>query len=445
MSKAYLNNFSYLFVPLTTDNIDQFPAFYKNINATTGWDPIDVENRYLHRYVSERITAHAAQKTAGYHFRLNENFAKEQGLHLGTKCYSTDAKVYQGQKDTYFRFRIANVELFSFNTGICILAFELQFEEDDPIMIASAQYYLRKITTERIHIDGDTGADSRVSFVDISRRILSKAAQNVEIDFFFYAAPNNEKANFLTYVDVPCKEAYERELFHLKWCYHDGFDYRDEADFNDSENYVASRNTIWGITVSAAVCLVNRDEKQREFIENVFQKNFRRQYLMTYVLLLHQKYMMYLFLTKMSVGIDGDLEQLEKYKAKLYDFETNYMFTYISEVPQYQRFYTKVRNQFALEDLFRGVQEPLSQLTEIQKQTAENKQREYDYRINTALTTLSLLTIVSALTDATGVTSNLTWLIAPQISRIIQIIMLVLVSVVSIFMLARLISLKKKR
>lgn len=444
MPNPYLNNFSYLFVPLTTENIEQFSAFYKNINAKTGWEPINVENRYLHRYVSERITKHAVEETGGYHFRLNGEFAQEQGLHLGTRHYSTEAKVYQGQKDTYFQFLIANVELFAFSTGICILAFELQFQDDDPIKIASAQYYLRKIATERIHLADDPDVNGRVSFVDISRKILNKAARGIDIDFFFYAAPNNEKANFLTYVDVPYKEEYEKELFHLKWCYHDGFDYHDEAVSDDSENYVASRNTIWGITVSAAVCLVNRDEKQKEFIENVFQKNFRRQYLMTYILLLHQKYMMYLFLTKMSVGIDGDLKQLEKYKAKLYEFETHYMFTYISEVPQYQRFYAKVRNLFALEELFRGVQEPLSQLTEIQRQTAENKQREYDYRINTALTTLSLLTIVSAITDATGVTSNLTWLIAPQISRIIQIIMLILVSVVSIFMLVRLISLKKK-
>ena len=165
---------------------------------------------------------------------------------------------------------------------------------------------------------------------------------------------------------------------------------------------------------------------------------------MTYILLLHQKYMMYLFLTKMSSGLDGNLEQLEKYKTQLYDFETHYMFSYVSEVPQYQRFYQKVRKMFMLDALFGDVQEPLLQLTEIKKEKAEKEQREYGSRINTVLTTLSLLTIVSALTDASGITANLNWFIPSEVARIIQLVALGGVALVSLIMLFRLLFLKKR-
>jgi hypothetical protein len=153
--------------------------------------------------------------------------------------------------------------------------------------------------------------------------------------------------------------------------------------------------------------------------------------------------MMYLFLTKLSVDLDGNLPLLKAYKERLYRFETHYMFSYISEVPQYQRFYTKVKNIFALDQLFAEVREPLTQLTEMQKQVADSEQQAYDQRINAALTTVSLLTIFSALTDASGLSSNFDWLIPAPLSRIIQIVLLGAVLGLSIYMLIRLFRIKK--
>ena len=439
MEHSYLPNFSYLFIPFTTANLEDFSAFCSTITQKTGWLPIETDNRYLHRYVAERIVSR--QSAADSQFQLDPQFAKAQGLFLGTKQYSTAPKLFGGQMNNGFQFQIADVKLFTFNTGICILAFELRFNDNDPIKIAAAQYSLRKISTEKIYTaDGNTAGES---FVDISERILSNCTRNFALDFFFYATPKNEKANFLTYVDVPKQDSYSKELYYLKWCYSDNFDYEDDRYSEDSIDYVANSCTVWGISVSAAACLVYRSEKQKQFIETVFQNNFRKQYLLTYVLLLHQKYMMYLLLTKLSVGLDGNLQQLKAYKERLYHFETHYMFSYISEVPQYQRFYGIVRKIFAIDQLFTDVQEPLTQLTEMQKQKAESKQQSHDQRVSTALATLSLLTIVSALTDASGITANLGWLISEPVSQIIQAVTLTLVLVTSIVMLIRLICSRK--
>ena len=360
---------------------------------------------------------------------------------METKQYRTAPKSYKGQINNGFQFHIADVRLFTFSTGISILVFELRFFDNDPIRIASAQYYLRKISTEKIHTE-DTNSFGE-SFVDISKRVLTDCAQNMVLDFFFYATPKNEKANFLTYLDVPKQSCYSKELFYLKWCYNDGFDYAEDCYDEDSINYVANPCTTWGVSVSAAVCLVYRSEVQKHFIESTFQKNFRKQYLLTYILLLHQKYAMYLFLTKLSVGLEGNLQQLKAYKERLYHFETHYMFSYISEVPQYQRLYSIVRKAFAVEHLFSDVQEPLTQLTEMQKQKAESQQQDHDHRVSAALAALSFLTIFSALTDASGITANLGWLIPEQISQIVQSIALVLALIVIVIMLIRLLCVKK--
>ena len=154
--------------------------------------------------------------------------------------------------------------------------------------------------------------------------------------------------------------------------------------------------------------------------------------------------MLYLFLTKLSAGLEGNLQQLKSYKERLYYIESHYLFSNISEVPQYQRFYAKVRKIFAIDQLFIDVQEPLTQLAEMQHQKAESEQQARDHRVSTALATLSLLTIVSALTDASGITANLGWLIPEIVSRWIQSAMLILVLVISIVMFIRLIFIKKE-
>lgn len=442
MQSGYLKNFSYLFVPFTVEETNDFENFYKRITESNGWKAIPLENRYLHRYVIDKLSWNS--NNDGIHFQLDPQFAQAHGLALDTAWYGLDSKKYMGQTDVAFPFNISNVELFAFNTSVCVLAFELRFQDDDPYKIAAAQYFLRKISTEKIYrMDSAENAQGE-SFVDISGRLLADAAKDLTLDFFFYATPKNEKANFLTYIDVPAKESYEKELFYLKWCYNDQFQYTNAISEDDSENYWASASTLWGISVSAAVCLVIRSETQAAFLENTFQKNFKKQYLLTYILLLHQKYMMYLFSTKRARGLEDNLAELEKYKAQLYDFETHYMFSYISEVPQYQNFYKKVRKWFCLDALFRDVQEPLVQLTEIKKDQKDKAQREYDDRINTALTILSLLTIVSALTDAAGITSDLGWLIPSEIAKIIQLVALSGVAVLSIIMICRLIFTKKK-
>jgi membrane protein YdbS with pleckstrin-like domain len=89
------------------------------------------------------------------------------------------------------------------------------------------------------------------------------------------------------------------------------------------------------------------------------------------------------------------------------------------------------------------VREPLNQLTEMQKQKAESKQQAQEDRVNTALATLSILTIISALTDASGITANLGWLIPENVSPYIQIGTIALVFIVCIVMVIRLFRTKK--
>ena len=438
--REYLSNFSYVFIPFSLENEALVGKFNGALSKSPTWIPVQDEVRYLHRYVSDRLVG---DEPNVFHFRIDPAHSQAAGLFLDGRVYSTTTKKYKGAELT-FDFTILDAHLYLFNTGVGLLAIQLHFADNDPLKIAAAQYYLRKIQAEPFHAEGQPATD----FVSLASKLLDVDAQ-CALDFFFYAHPKNQRANFLTYIDVPAKDDYREELFHLKWCYHDGFHYEGD-DVEENTACIEDSQKIWGISPSAAVCLVKHYDHNREFIENVFQKNFQQQYLFTYILLLHQKYMAYLFLTKLSLGITHaqnakTLPLLETYKRRLYEFETQYKFSRVSEVPQYQTFYEKVFGAFSIAEMFQDVQGPLTQLSDIYNRIAEEQREKYDHNINTALTTLSLLAVVSAITDASGITANLDWLFAPLMSRIIQSVSIICVLCISILTIIRLASLRKKK
>ena len=57
---------------------------------------------------------------------------------------------------------------------------------------------------------------------------------------------------------------------------------------------------IWGVSQEAAVCITCPEMGRGPFIRTTFYRNFNDQYLYMYILLLHQKYVLYMFLTELE-------------------------------------------------------------------------------------------------------------------------------------------------
>ena len=70
------------------------------------------------------------------------------------------------------------------------------------------------------------------------------------------------------------------------------------------------------------------------------------------------------------------MSELEEYRRRLYDFETDFVFSYVTEVPQYQELYDRVAQSFALRRLFEDVHKPLNSLADVRREAAEEEHRE---------------------------------------------------------------------
>ena len=221
-----------------------------------------------------------------------------------------------------------------------------------------------------------------------------------------------------------------RRDFYLRRCYSDGFIYTEDDKLDEKEIFIPSKDTTWGISPEAAVCLVCPKHGSEKFLRETFYKNFNAQYLFMYIFLLHQKYVLYMFLTKIGIGIYNDLGTLEEYRQELYEFETDFVFSCVTEVPQYQKLYDRMTEAFSLKKMYEDVHEPLISLGEIRREAAENGQKKRDGNVNKALLMLSVLSFFSALVDSFDfVESFFGWFLNEAGVRLVQVCCIIGISI----------------
>lgn len=413
-----LTNVSYIFVPFSFRKQADFTPLMEAFDNSAFWEQIHDELVYMLKYVSDKIDSHNKETCQCFHYQLRDSARARFGLAAETDWFSTEPHVFRGQNEK-ISFRILSVQLYFFRTTVGMIAFKIYMEKDDPLWIANAQYHLKKVSREKLFLED---AASAATMLDIAKELVAEFAAVSDITFFYYANPSTERANILTYLVVAPQDDYKKELFYLRRCYSDGFIYIENSKLDENEIFTPSKDTVWGISPEAAVCLVCPQYGREEFLRGTFYKNFNAQYLFMYVLLLHQKYVLYMFLTKIGVGTYNDLDTLEEYRHELYEFETDFVFSCVTEVPQYQNLYDRMTEAFSLKKVYEDVHEPLISLGEVRREAAENGQKKRDGNVNKALLMLSVLSFFSALVDSFDfVDSFFGWFLKETGVRIVQV------------------------
>lgn len=435
-----LKNTSYIFIPFTYEKQKDFSPLIKAFDSSDSWVQIHDEIVYMFKFVADKIDSHNKGSCQCFHYDLNASGRKRFGLATEEDWFSTAARSFNGQEEKIL-FRILNVQLYCFSTTVGMVAFKLHFAKDDPFWLANAQYYLKKASRETIFLEEPAGA---TTMLDLSKELVSEFSPVSAFNFFYYSNPSTERANVLTYLEVEPKENFKKELFYLRRCYSEGFLYVEDEQAEATEIYCPSKDTVWGISPEAAVCLTCPDLGRENFIRGTFYKNFNAQYLFMYVLLLHQKYVLYMFLMKIGIGAYNNLRTLEEYRHQLYEFETDFVFSCVTEVPQYQNLYDRMTQAFSLKSMFEDVHEPLRSLGEVRRETAEKEQKKRDDKVNKALLMLSVLSFFSALIDSFDfVESFFGWFLNETGIRIGQVACIVGIFATVILVFKNLLSSKK--
>lgn len=436
MSESWPANSSCFFLPFHLGTPDRAALLARRLQASADWQPVRDPLRYLLRFVADRLNSDDPARWRCLRFSLRPEAREALGLLPPDQPYHMGEHRFQGQPED-FPFRLDGVELFCFRTSVCLLVFQVSFPRQEPLWISSAQYYLKKVSREPV-TPGPDGPPA--TLLALACRIVAGPTDGLSPVFFHFAAPGTERANVFSRLEVPWQEDYTRELYYLRHCYREGFLLPRELPGEDRDFLRPSEDTLWGISSEAAVCLVCPELGQEDFLYTSFYRNFQQQYLFMYVLLLHQKYALYFLLGQVDTGIGEDLALLEDYRRRLYEFESDYVFSRVAEVPQYQQLYDRMRDAFALKELFEDVREPLSALSELRRTREEDERSARETGLNRCLFLLSLLVIPSALGDTLALVGALAGPVLPaaavaalQAAGCLLVLALVAVGLCSIF------------
>lgn len=431
-------NISYVFLPFSYGSGDKFLEMVNYLDRHSSWILLHDEIHYMFRFAAEKMDSRDREHCRCFHYQFNSSYRKQFNFSVSREAwYLTEQHSFQ-ERETSFRFQILDVEMFCFSTGVGIMAFKLHFANNQPYWVSAAEYYLKKVSREQIR--QETGIGTPVTILSLAETLLHECRASLNIEFFFYTYPETERANILTCLEVEPKEDYTEELFFLRRCYNDGFLFVSDPKSEENEIFYTSRDILWGISPEAAICLtMPADSRRHSFFDDKFYRNFENQYLFMYVLLLHRKYALYLFLTRIGVGMNNDIKRLEEYRRKLYEYETDYTFSRVTEVHQYQILYDRLEKVHALDKLYEDVREPLVSLGDVRREASEKKEKKRDGQVNYALNILALLGIASALVDSFDFIGSITgWFFKQQIVRGIQFVTVIIVAFISFRALIRL-------
>lgn len=435
---AEKQNTSYIFIPFCFEKESQFRGLAEQLEKSGRWELIHDNIQYLMKYITDKFDSHHKSECNCFHFQLKNPVHSLEGLTGEEQWYFTEEHLQRQEKVNY-KFQIKSVQLYCFSTKVCVMAFRVEFEKSDPFWVASAQYYLKKVSRESIFYhsmeDGQVKAHE-TTFLAMAKEAMQAAGEEFELKFFYYTNPGTERANMLTYLEVDTKDDYTKELYFLKRCYHDGFMYCENKEQDAKETFRITSNVIWGFSSEAAVCLAMPEMRQNGFVHNKLYKNFNEQYLFMYVFLLHQKYVLYQFLTCLGIGSFNTLETLEEYQRQFKEFEADFVFSQITEVPQYQMLYEKMYKVHCLKKIYEDVREPLEALSELRKENLEKEKRGRENRMNKALLILSILTLFSVLTDSFQFIGDFIGLFAgATVVLTIQVVVIVVIVVIAGFII----------
>lgn len=402
-----VKNISYIFIPFRYKEKKNTKSLLTALELDSQWQRTDDKIKYMLKYVADKIENKESGKSRCDHFVLTDQAMGGYGFSGKENIFYTEKHLLNGI-ETDYAFEITGVQIYYFSTSVSLMIFQLHFKStagvsgslssQELLRISSAQYYLKKVSREHIHQCGKAGAKG-TTLLEIAQMLTEPLGLDDELDFFFYANKGTERANLLTYLEAESSENFKHDLFYLRRCYREDYVYYPDERQDEHEIYTASGNIIWGLSPEAAACIVCPEKGGEEFLHTRFFNNFKKQYLFMYVLLLHQKYVLYLFQTMINAELYEDLDVLEEYRKKLYKFETDFVYSRITEVQHYQNLYDRMTDAFALRDMYEDVREPLLSLAEARRGELEKQQKKRDDKMNSALFVLSLMGAFSALSD----------------------------------------------
>ena len=128
-------NISYIFIPFCLSKPNQFRQAVHALEGHGDWKGIEINLRYMMKYITDKLNTKNMDKCRCFCYELKTEAGIKYGIADWNAWYNVKEEA---------RFRMQNIRFYCFGTDVFIMAFRVEFEDKDPMKIASALYELKK-------------------------------------------------------------------------------------------------------------------------------------------------------------------------------------------------------------------------------------------------------------------------------------------------------------
>ncbi len=407
------DNVVFFYVPCLVKNGSKaIQTAKKALVDSASWKRENLHTHKFYRFITNKLKVSTDNPGCSL-FRLKEN-ASNHSFILENKWSIVDPKTTGNEPVQVLDFKIENVYLVLFDTAVFFFVFQVSFLNPEHSMrkMANSLYFLKKpaeikIST-KIH-----NKQKKKQLVDIVKEIIGVSFEkySIEYEVFFYLDEKYARSNYLLMTKAPGNIS-EDELHQSLYFLRNGFSDRYKVVNDNCQDYNGPNGRHWGITSESSVCII--EDSTNFLVENKQFAEFKTEYFIIYTLLLFQKYTYFYLLNVLSCLNYGKKKELKKYKELLSDFERDYVFSVITDIPQYKEVYELIVEKLNLARLSNDVQVPIKELD-------DRTQASHERRIEAIGFLFSVLGVFSIIVDGNQVFQMFSGLnIVNEVSKIIS-------------------------
>ena len=389
------NNSAFIIIPFTISSNTRVEKFIQELLMTNNWKQSDIKIKFLYKYITQKLFCenHRKQKCFVVEYASHSATVADTEIFLTEESCILPSSSLGGLNCPSYNFIIDSTRIIAFSSNIGMVAFNLHFlcEDADCMTVANSLYFLKKISEVKFK---NCVSESRgVSWISLAKSILSANSKRVNrstlLDFSYYSEERFSRANFFVTVKNDSNNKNDNNNYQKLYYLKHGFTQNYDLISTDTAYYCAPNGRKWGISSEGCACLITAEDR---LVIRKQISEFQGEYFLLYCLLLHQKYFYYKLLMQLGQPEGISSHKLKKYKSDLVGFESDFVFSTVTEVPQYQGVYEILFSQLHLSNLYADVKEPISNIN-------NNKIEKNERAVSIIGFFVSLLGLFSILAD----------------------------------------------
>lgn len=362
-------------------------------NATKKcWNPLLLGGDWLFKNVNYSLQ----HNVYGFKRKVEENI-------YGCYGANTIAKKNKTQKNMIL-FSIDEVGVYCFDSGTGFVSlkmiFDSKYSKKDLLSLCSL---LRCSDGKSEKTNIYRNKTSSTNIIDVAGVFAKEIFEEDVVLYQHLSDGAMHRVDILSAVLCDWKDDEQDELIgHEKFCFMlaNAYDDRnldikfDNSDFIKPHNYIR-----WSISkrCMSVVANLTGEERTDNHLSGRWIESVEKNYLSTYILVLHQKYATYNLLYTLSKDIEKNYERINR--KILIDFNSKYVFSVVSDEYFVQNVFRKLKKEQNVDELYGDLEDELQRLFEYSQVKKEEKSDQRNSKFTILSLIISVLCSVSIIFD----------------------------------------------